>query len=335
MPFFRYLELPANYVTSVAWVGDQLVDRLGGHDRYGLDGSVASGGIAYGYRFDAIENSPSGDYTVLYERRGTKGIVLRGFKILREINRSYYQASSFDFPITLLRLPDGREAIAHCPDHYARIEIDLLEGGERLTARPINAPEPDDFFHSGLATDPSGTWLMSAGWVWHPFGLARFWRLVEALEDPTRLDHAARQSGSSEVTAAAFLSETRVAMASSPDANDFTEDDDPDAKLRPGTLGVYDPGAANWEHIVPVAGPTGRLLTVDEDHLLALYESPRLIRVSTGETVERWQQISTGDWNYCYGRTLAKEPAFAWDSVGRRLAVVAAHDKIQVLVPNT
>ena len=45
------------------------------------------------YRFDAACVSPSGGYAVIYERLGTKGLLLRDGVIVREIDRSFYHAS--------------------------------------------------------------------------------------------------------------------------------------------------------------------------------------------------------------------------------------------------
>lgn len=327
MPSFRRLQLPAAGIASLAWDGDHLVDWLNTCNAYGLDGSVVEGRVRYGYRFDAVASLDG--YTVLYERRGTKGLVIHGDRVLREIDRSYYQANAYDYPITLFRLADGCAALAHCPTDYNRLDIDLLETGERLTAREKG--EADDVFHSGLAVDPSGAWLMSAGWVWHPAYVVGFHHVADVLRDPMGLDRDEGEvSGGAEIAFAAFLDADRVVLASAPDAELFYAEDDPDLKLPPGAIGVYRPATKTWDSLAKFAEPAGRLLAVDAEHVLALFEHPKLIHVPTGKIVERWPDIRSGSWAGCILGP-EKEPPIAWDPLGKRLAV-ASENAIDVLV---
>jgi len=329
MPAFRYLELPISGTRSLAWNGEELVDWLGLAARYGLDGSRTEGVVNFGYRFDSVVQSPDGIYAVLYERRGTKGVVVRGHQVVREIDRSYYQANLYDYPITLFRLPDGRMALAHCPTGYNRLEIELLETGERLTSRSDDDVELADVFHSGLAVDPSGAWLMSAGWLWHPFLQVAFHAIADALREPSLLD---RNDGAlaheAEIASAVFLDADRVVLASDPDAENAQEGE-PDVQFQPGMIGVYRPGARRWDSLVAFDAPTGRLLAVDTDHVLALYQHPKLIHLPTGRIVESWPQIDSGTWKGCILGPNALPPT-SWDPIEKRLAV-AASDKIQIL----
>lgn len=313
-------------IKSLAWQGDALIDWLQSTRIYHLDGSVDDGVRRYAYSFDAVATSPSGNYTILYERLGTRAIVLRDFEVIREISRSYYQADAFDYPIGLFRLADGREAIAHAPDIYNRIEIDLLETGERLTARPPNAPDPIDYFPSGLVADPAGEWLMSTGWVWHPAYAAAFYPLPAALGDPSILDANHFNWDQTETTAGAWLGRDRVALASDPEADCYVEEDQtqPDTIPYPGRIGIYRPSSREWESDAMVGEPIGQLLQVDELHVLALHDHPKLIHVPSGEIVERWHDIPSGPWAGCITHHLGELPPTAWDPEGRRLAVASA-----------
>jgi hypothetical protein len=96
MPTFRYQQLSTPGPRSLVWRGYRLVDWLGGLETYGLDGSKTRGRINWAYRFDTVVQSSDGRYTVLYERLGTKGLILRGETIVREIDRSFYCADSCD-----------------------------------------------------------------------------------------------------------------------------------------------------------------------------------------------------------------------------------------------
>lgn len=159
----KILSADGTTVRSLAWLEDGLVDWVGGGARYGLDGSIRRAGVNYAYRFDAAVSTADGRFAVIYERTGTKGLVLREGNILREINRSFNQAHVYEYPICLWTRKDGRSLMAHCPDDYDRLEIDDLETGERLI--PSSDRTSVDFFHSRLQISPNGTRLLSAGWV--------------------------------------------------------------------------------------------------------------------------------------------------------------------------
>src|SRR5262249_3427266 len=116
---------------------------------------------------------------------GTKGLVVRGSEQVREVNRSYYHASAYEYPIAVFTLPEGTPALVHCPDQYNKLEIEELQTGRRLTTR---AGEPVDFFHSRLQVSPGGKYLLSAGWVWHPLDMIQIFRLSEVLDCPGALD---------------------------------------------------------------------------------------------------------------------------------------------------
>lgn len=156
-------------VASIAWAGDAVVDLARGNQAYGMDGSRRDSRFFWGYPFDIGIVGPSG-VVALAHRRGTKGLVawgeLRGQ--YREINRSFYCADSYDYPLARFAGPDGRALLVHCPDSYANLEVEDAISGERLTRRE---PAALDFFHSRLSVSPSGRWLASAGWVWHPVAM--------------------------------------------------------------------------------------------------------------------------------------------------------------------
>lgn len=323
MPSFHHLELSIAGIQSLAWQGDELVDWIGSADRYGLDGSKTSGHVSYGYRFDRVAQSPCGSYAVLYERRGTKGIVLCDGAFVREIDRSFNLANAFDYPIVLFDLPDGQPAVAHCPQDHARLEIELLETGSRLTASATR--ELADIFHSGLAVSPNGKMLMSAGWVWHPAYVVSLYGVAGVLDDPSLLDSLdATLPTEAEPASAAFLDDDRVALTANPNAENFGDEGDPDLIPHPGTLSVYRISTKTWESSVPYSETAGMLHAVDKEHVLALHQHPKLVHLPTGKVVERWPQIATGTWAGCIDVSGHNVPPLAWDAVNKRLAVGTA-----------
>jgi hypothetical protein len=91
------IRIAARGVGSLVWDGESLVDWVGGGDRYFLDGEVASARRRYAYAFDAVASLDGSPFSVIYTRCGTKGLVLRDGRLVREINRSYYQAGAYEY----------------------------------------------------------------------------------------------------------------------------------------------------------------------------------------------------------------------------------------------
>jgi hypothetical protein len=83
------LRFPAGHrVRSLIWAGDRLVDPVGGGAAVSFDGAVTRRSVNWAYTFDRALASDDGQATVLYTALGTKGLVIRGRKVVREINRS-------------------------------------------------------------------------------------------------------------------------------------------------------------------------------------------------------------------------------------------------------
>lgn len=216
---------------SLVWDGDGLVDWVGGGTRWSMvDLSPDDVGGGYGFGADRAVMSPSGRFSVVYIERGTKGVILDRGNILREINRSYYHADAYAYPVALGQLPDGSEVIAHCPDEYNRIEIETLADGKRLTRR---RGKPDDTFHSRLMFSPNSRHLLSAGWWWHPFETACVFDVEAALAKPITLDRPAWEMHNPfpdvgmdpEVRAACWIDDDRVIVTTS---TEFDDDEDSD-----------------------------------------------------------------------------------------------------------
>ena len=189
----KRIELAVEGLRSIAWAGDDLVDWIGGR-RVRLDGEVVRFGVGESYRFDG--SAGLGDIGAAFETLGTKGRLMRwnaqvaqqnfvplGFDEFREIDRSYYCANVYDYPLCLFRLPDGRAAIAHCPKRYDTLEMELLDGTP-LTTRNAKAV---DIFHARLAVSRDGRWLLDNGWVWHPVTIVAVYDVARALREPDHL----------------------------------------------------------------------------------------------------------------------------------------------------
>jgi hypothetical protein len=323
---FRISQFVAKGIKSLVWEGDELVDWVAGGRRFRLDGRVIEPNVRYAFAFDAARNSPSGEFSVIYTRCATKGLVLQRGKVLREINRSFYHAAVYEYPIAMFALADGREVIAHCPDDYCRLEIDDLATGQRLTS--AIGREPSDVFHSRLAASPGGTFMLSAGWVWHPFDTVRVFDIGAALRDPKHLDgRGIGLDASAEESSAVFLADDRLLLS----VEDPAEDEDGNVLVEAQReLRFFDlPGAELKQSLCP-SGKIGTMMAVGSDHILALHSHPRLIDLRSGLVVGEWPDISSGNQVSSILVSSNDLPPTAMDSVNRRCAI-ANGDVVHVM----
>jgi hypothetical protein len=313
------LHLPTpGTASALVWRDDTLIDWVSSGTRYGLDGACAHGHYGYRYRFDAaIDCAP---YTVLYQRRGTKGLVLEDGRIIRELNRSFYCADAYEYPVALWRANSGRVLLAHCPDDYNRIELEDAATGERLSARADR--EPSDFFHSGLAVSPNGRRILSAGWCWHPFSIVQTLELARAIEDPLSLDNFddLREAPSGldpeddhEQYAAAWQSDDRILVSYG------------------STLASYDFLQRAFLPAVKLDHPVGIMMPVGLDRVVTFYEHPRLVSLVDGRTLAEWPEIHSGKQVCTVGYGIEAPPPIALDWAQKRFAV-ALEKEIAVVV---
>jgi hypothetical protein len=279
-------EIPVEGLRSIAWAGDDLIDWVGGR-RIRLDGTVLEFGVGDGYRFDG--GVGLGEIGAVFETLGTKGRLMRwngqprqppvvplGFDELRELDRSYSQASAYDYPLCLLTLPDGRPALVHCPRRHDTLEIELLDGTP-LTRR---ASKPEDIFHARLAASPDGRWLLDNGWVWHPLTIVCVYDVARALREPAHLSSSgiALDLGDTfdgEAEAATF-SDDRLIVCGGEDRRMLSI--------------VALPGGKNLATRA-LPEPLGtRLMAWDRDHVVALDGQPRLVSLAGGQIVHRWDE---------------------------------------------
>ncbi|MFD4603986.1 hypothetical protein ACFWPQ_38940 [Streptomyces sp. NPDC058464] len=315
---------------SLVWQGDELVCAVGGGRRWGLDGMEQRAALDWAFPFDAGTASVSGPCAAVYQERGTKGMLLDGERIVRELNRSYYHAPDYDYPLALGALGDGREVVVHCPDEYNVLQIEDAASGERLTA---GGREPQDVFHSRLGLSPDGRYLLSVGWVWQPFGIARVYDTALALSDPGALDGegllptAAVMSG--EVTAGCWLDADRLVLA----AGSEEWDEEETAGLPPRHLGVWSVSEGRWLHRSPAGdAEPGVLLLPRGDQVISFPGHPRLLDTATGRVVAEWPEVGVPAKSACFGRA-DPTPVAALHPDGTRLAVAQANRIALITLP--
>lgn len=336
-PHIHAVTIPAQGVESLAWRGDSLVDWVGGGAVHELDGTHHRACVRYAYRFDAVTTCPDGRLAVIYERQGTKGLVLRDGKILREINRSFYQAEAYDFPVCVWNAASGTTLLAHCPHEYNELVIEEAETGRTLAALPQDSDrQAQDFFHSGLQASPGGKRLLSAGWIWHPWEAVAFYDVHRALEDPLHLasaqgcDPDCPHVGMLTETSATWQSDDRIILAGGQE--DGSEDElaaQVQSGLRRHGIGVYDVPSSRMVSSITTDRPPGRLMAVGDEFVVAFYQSPRLVRLRDGHVVHEWTHWPTGEQQSCITLGLDRLPPIALDPRGGRFAVATA-DAIHV-----
>lgn len=303
---FKETKIPCTNVRSLAWLDDHLIDVAGGQARFYLDGSVTRAPYSTAYSFDACAISPSGDYSIVYKNLGTKGLILKHGLVMREINRSYYHAEAYPYPVCLFTGPDNRELIAHCPEEYNQLEIQDLETGACLTKANR---KPSDFFHSRLATSPSGRYLLDCGWVWHPYDVGLVFDLHLALDDPTHLDQAGSDiAAEAELTSAAFKNETEIVAS--------TNDED-----QSYGLGIWDMTSHTWTAFYEKTEPLGSLMPLGEHYVVSFYNHPKVFDLRNGEQIHAWPHLDSGKHKSCILLNLKPEPPLALDPKNGRFAI--------------
>lgn len=312
---------------ALVWLEGTLYDVAAGWRSFPLDGSPGSSRFSgYGKQFDAAVVSPRGDVVALIATNGTKALLLRSDgRLIREVDRSFYHAEACRYPLALCTLPNGRTGLVHCPDHYNRLEVEDALTGERLTTGVDR--EPDDFFHSRLAVSPSGRYLLSAGWVWHPWGCLAVHDLKRALSEPTTLDSAREvfdqgDIADEEVTGACFAGED-IAISTSEESDAGTETADMLALWSPATRTFV------WRRRLDHAA--GDLVPMTGG-ILALHDHPRLYAAATGDLLAEWPDLETGraDSAIVWDRTFSGPARVAVDRTGTRFAVTDG-DRITVV----
>jgi hypothetical protein len=328
MALFTQFSFNANDIRSLCWRGDQLVDWVDGGRAFAFDGTETPTRVSYGYRFDAATASPDGRFAVIYERLGTKGLLLHDGRILREIDRSFSEADAYEYPVALFNDPDGRLLLAHCPGNHGRIELEEAETGRPLTASADR--KPPDFFHSRLAASPHGKRLLSAGWVWHPHGLVRCFDVTQALADPHHLDRchnffSSFNPGLAEESSACWLDDDCVTVAASAELEQNSVESDVEPRLRPCGLAVYDIANQTCLQALQLDEPPGTIMALGKRYVLSLYRHPKLVDLSIGKVIHVWSDLESGlqdgsiVWNLDGD---AKPPPMAFDPASKRFAVV-------------
>ena len=316
---FQEQRIAITGIESLCWQNDYLIDWVSGGKIIELNGSIKESYKAYRYRFDAATMSPSGEFTVLYERLGTKGLILQQGKIIREINRSFYYAHAYEYPVTFIQLADGTELLAHCPQDYCRLDIEEISSGKCLTDHSTR--DPSDFFHSRLMSSRDGQWLVSAGWVWQPFDNVEYFNISNVLNDASLLDEGLMPATATDLVNAAFLNHEILILTT---ADDQSQEEINPAILEAKQVGYLNLNSSQYEKITSIDSTIGSFMPVGMDYIVGFYEHPKLINTNTGEILYEWRNLLTGKQNSSIIWHIEKLPPLAIDTMNQRFAVADA-----------
>ncbi|MGO9492947.1 MAG: hypothetical protein ACLPZY_11730 [Terracidiphilus sp.] len=282
----RVIECPD--VSPLAWDEDDLVEPMTGR-RIALDGRpLPRRAFLVGYPFDRglCFRGLDAFWTLAYDNRGTKAVLYKNWKEHRELNRSYYFAKAFDYPIALTSINNGRVVIVHCPNSYDTVEIEDAETGEVLGKKKSDEME----FHSRFSVSTDGRFLLSAGWFWHPLGGA--WLCpVSAIcgSDGAHLKEVGFSYGA-EIDDAAFLGDDHIVVSST---SGVVNEEAPPSGLGPLQLGIWSIAESRWVSTAPLQEATGSIMPWKE-WVISFHGHPKAIDLATGNVVHVWDQINSG-----------------------------------------
>ena len=323
-------------VKTLTFAEDAVIDYASGQISYRFDGTVRNPVFtSFGSSFDGAIAAPDGRHVVVYQRLGTKALLLRDGKLCRELNRSDYHAEAFEYPIGFLRLPAGRTGIVHCPEEYCQLEIDDALTGERLTR---GERKPSDFFHSRLCANPSGTRFASAGWIWQPWDAVALYDVAAALADARSLDASefmaqAARSFEFEEIAATFCDDRHILIASADGQEDAEESPEnrPALRLRPRGIARFDVSNGVCDAAVVLAQIAGTMMAAGPDHVVAFFGHPRIISLKTGAVLHSFEDLDSGvQASSIFWHLPMPQPVLALDAERGRFAV--ANDKTITIV---
>jgi hypothetical protein len=213
-------------------------------------------------------------------------VLYKNWKEHRELNRSYYFAKAFDYPIALTSINNGRVVIVHCPNSYDTVEIEDAETGEVLGKKKSDEME----FHSRFSVSTDGRFLLSAGWFWHPLGGA--WLCpVSAIcgSDGAHLKEVGFSYGA-EIDDAAFLGDDHIVVSST---SGVVNEEAPPSGLGPLQLGIWSIAESRWVSTAPLQEATGSIMPW-KGWVISFHGHPKAIDLATGNVVHVWDQINSG-----------------------------------------
>jgi len=311
-------------INTISWVNIDIVDWASGGSQYSMDGSTRQSSLYYGFNFDGSINTTDGKYAFIYQKLGTKGLLLKNGELLREINRSYYFANAYEYPAAFVTIDDAVYLI-HCPAEYCKLDFENVETGEIIT--DIAARDPSDIFHSRLEVSPDGAVLMSKGWHWHPLDAVYFYDISECLKNPVLLDKVTSFLDiGAEVSTANFINERKVLIGSGDEV--FDEEN---IVFGSKHIAIWDIVTKEVTTPVKTNAEFGNLFAINEELAWDTYLYPKIINIKTGEIIDKDESIYSGKQN---SSIVTKDALvqFVFNRETKQLAIIGK-EVVEILTP--
>ncbi len=254
----QLVEIPWPGAATLMWDGDEILDITTGR-RGNFAGPLIGPLINMGYRFDRAIGLRRGGvhWGAAYTNRSTKAVLTKDGFVHRELNRSFYFAEAYDYPITIGADAAGRVVVIHCPNEFDVLEIEDAETGTVLDSLKSKDME----FHSRLHLSADGRLLIDAGWFWHPWCGAVVFEIAQANDGTLRFAKntvfSTAFSAQHEINSVAFLGSTHLVVSS---VSDYLGQEPEPGGLRPKQLGIWSLAERRWESKVDVSEAVGALM---------------------------------------------------------------------------
>ncbi|MBN9293873.1 MAG: hypothetical protein J0G96_07835 [Flavobacteriia bacterium] len=322
--------IKTNYLQTIDWLNGNIVDWVSAGQQYSLNGGQTQlAKYHFAFSFDGSITSPDGQYSFIYKRLGTKGLLLKNDEIIREINRSYYHAETYEFPAAFITF-ENETFLVHCPIDYCQLDFENVETGEIVTN--IQGRKPSDIFHSRLSISPDNKYLMVCGWAWHPVDTVELFEIAECFKNPFLLDKSSLYPDfGTEINSASFIDNDRILIASS-DEEPFDDEEPP--ILPQKHIAVWNFLTNEISKPIKVNGEFGNVFAINDQLAWDMFKYPKIINIQTGEIESKIEEINSGlqTSSILYG-DIEKYPQICFDKASSQIAIKIDSTTIEVLSP--
>lgn len=317
--------IKTNYLRTIDWFGNNVIDWNSAGTQYFENGETKQlGKYHFGFVCDGSVTSENGEYVLIYQKLGTKGLLLRNGELIREINRSYYQSSVYEFPATFLTFKN-RTYLVHCPFGYNQLDFEDAETGEIVTNIP--ARNPKDIFHSRLEVSIDNKHLISKGWVWHPIDVIELFDIEKCFENPNLLDKGTNiPNVNAEISSASFIDNDKILVRAS---NEDWADEETDI-IKDGQIATWDFKTGEILNPVNVSSEIGNVFAIDETKCWDLYNYPKIIDLKSGEVIDKIEEIESGKKSSSVIHHLTDLPKITFNRITKKIAI-AKDNTIEIL----
>jgi hypothetical protein len=317
--------LKAYGLQTLEWFEGKVVDWNSAGKQYSIDGTTTQLQKYYhGFSCDASITSENGEFVLVYQKLGTKGLLLKNGIVHREINRSYYLSSVYEFPAAFVTYKN-RTYLVHCPIKYCQLDIEDAETGEIITN--TKERKPHDFFHSRLEVSPDQKHILSKGWYWHPWDGIELFTVEDCFSNPTLLDERnAPPNVGTEINSASFINNEEILLGTSREEYDDEEDE----PIPPSHLGIWNIKTNEIKNVVKSKGTYGNIFAIDDKKCWDLYEYPKIISLENGEIIDEAKDVFSGRQASSIIHHLDDLPKIAYDKKHKHIAI-GYDDKIEIL----